>query len=131
MAWAPPNWGVWGAAATSLALLKEKIYFNTFFKNFEERGIDIKKIFSVITDGTPAMMRQHSRFVALVEQKFGHPVMELHCIIHQENLCGKISNSALYDEMSIVTKIVTFLVARSTTTHRQFRSLLKDGKCIP
>ena len=66
-----------------------------------------------------------------VEQKIGYPVMELHWIIHQENLCAKISNSAIYDVMLIVRKIVSFLVARSVTTHRQFRSLLEDGKCIP
>ena len=42
--------------------------------------------------------------------------------------CAKISNSALNDVMSTVTKIVNFLVARSATTHRQFRSLLKEIK---
>ena len=52
--------------------------------------------------------------------------MKLHCIVHQENLCAKISNSALNDVMSTVTKIVNFLVARSAATHRQFRSLLKE-----
>ena len=52
--------------------------------------------------------------------------MKLHCIVHQENLCAKISNSALNDVMPTVTKIVNFLVARSATTHRQFRSLLEE-----
>ena len=35
---------------------KGKDILNTFTKNFEERGIDMKKIFSVTTDGAPAMM---------------------------------------------------------------------------
>ena len=65
------------------------------FKNFEEREIDIKKIISVTTDGTPAMMGQHRGSVIFVEQKIRHPVMKLHCIIHEENLSAKISNSAL------------------------------------
>ena len=39
--------------------------------------------------------------------------MTLHCIIRQENLCAKISNSALNDVMSRVTEIVGFLVART------------------
>ena len=69
---------------------------NTFMKNFEERGTDIKKIFSATIDGAPAMTGQHHGSLTLVEQKIGHPVMELHCIIHQKNLCVKISNSALY-----------------------------------
>ena len=77
------------------------------------------------------MMGQHRGFVTLVEQKIGDPVMELHCIIHQENLCAKISNSALYDVMSIVMKIVNFLVAHSAATPRQLQSLLEDAKCTP
>ena len=89
-------------------------------------GIDTKKILPVTTDGTPAMMGQHRRFVTLFERKIGHLVVKLHCIIYQENLCAKISNSALNDVMSTVTKIVSFLIARSATTHRQFRSLLEE-----
>ena len=103
-----------------------KDILDTFTKHFEERGIDMKKIFSVTTDGAPAMIGQHRGFVNLFEQKIRHPVMKLHCIVHQENLCEKISNSALNDVMSTVTKIVNFLVPRSATTHRQFRSLLEE-----
>ena len=66
------------------------------------------------------MMAQHRGFVTVVEQNIGHPVMELHGIIYPENLCARISNSALHDVMSIVTKIVSFFVAHSATTHRQF-----------
>ena len=103
-----------------------KDVLDTFTKHFEERGIDMKKIFSVTTDGAPAMIGQHRGFVNLIEQKIRHPVMKLHCIVHQENLSAKISNSPLNDVMSTVTKIVNFLVARSATTHRQFRSLLEE-----
>ena len=66
------------------------------------------------------MMGKHRGFDTTVDRNIGHPVVKLHCIIHQENLCAKISNSALNDVMSTVTKIVSFLVARSATTHRQF-----------
>ena len=72
------------------------------------------------------LLIQHREFVNLIEQKIRHPVMKLHCIVHQENLCSKISNSALNDVISTVTKIVNFLVARSATTHRLFRSLLEE-----
>ena len=99
---------------------------NTFIKHFEQRNIDIKKMFSITTDGAPAMVGIHRRFVTLAEQMIGHPVMKLHWIIHQENLCAKISDSELNDVMSTVTKIVNFLVARSAKTHRQFRSLLEE-----
>ena len=99
---------------------------NTFIKHFEQRDIDIKKIFSITTDGAPAMVGIHRGFVTLAEQMIGHPAMKLHCIIHQENLCAKISDSELNDVTSTVTKIVNFLVARSAKTHRQFRSLLEE-----
>ena len=96
-------------------------------KNFEERGFDIK-IFSIATDSAPLMMGQHRGFVSFVEQKIGHPVINLQCIIHLENLCGKISNSALNDVMSTVTKIVSLLVACFATTHRKFRPLPEEMK---
>ena len=101
-----------------------KNIIDIFIKHFEERRIDMKKIFSVpvTTNGAPAMIGQHPGFINLTEQKIMHPVMKLHCIVHQENLCAKTSKSALND----VTKIVNFLVARSTTTYRQFRSLLEE-----
>ena len=51
--------------------------------------------------------------------------MKFHRIIHQENLCAKISNSDL-QVMCIVTKIVNFLVERSALTHRQFQTLLDE-----
>ena len=50
----------------------------------------------------------------------------MHCIVHQENLCAKISNSTLNDVMSTVTNIVNSFIARSAATHRQFRSLLEE-----
>ena len=76
-----------------------KDILDTFTKHFEERVTDVKKIFSVTTDGAPATIRQHREFVNLIEQKISYSVMKLHCIVYQENLCEKISNSALNDEM--------------------------------
>ena len=48
-----------------------KVILDIFTKNFEERGIDIKKIFSVATVDTPAIMGQRHGFVTLVEQRLG------------------------------------------------------------
>ena len=56
----------------------EKDILDTFTKHFEERGIDMKKIFSVTTDGASAMTAgQQREFVNLIEQKLRHPVMKL------------------------------------------------------
>ena len=43
-----------------------KDILDTFTKHFEERRIDMKKIFSVTTDGAPAMIGQHRGFVNLI-----------------------------------------------------------------
>uniref|UniRef100_A0A8C6LBI0 HAT C-terminal dimerisation domain-containing protein n=1 Tax=Nothobranchius furzeri TaxID=105023 RepID=A0A8C6LBI0_NOTFU len=93
---------------------------------FEERGIDIAKIFAVTTDGAPAMVGKHRGAVTLIEEQIGHPITKLHCIIHQENLCAKMSNSDLNDVMATVSKIVNFIVKQSALTHRQFQSLLEE-----
>ena len=69
-------------------------------------------------------MGQHRGFVALLGQKIGHLAIKLHCIIYQGNFCGKISNLALDDVMSTLTKIVSILVACSATAHRKFQFLL-------
>ena len=61
----------------------------TFTKHFEERRIDIKKIFSGTTDGAPPTIGQHHKINNLIDQKIRFFVMKLHCIVHQENLCVK------------------------------------------
>lgn len=52
---------------------KGKAILDTFTNHFEENKIDIKKIFSVKTDGAPAVIGRHCEFVTLVEKKIGHP----------------------------------------------------------
>ena len=82
----------------------------TFVNHFEERGIDIRtdKIFSVTTDSAPAVVGKHGGFVKIVENQIGHPTLNFHCIIHQQNLCAKISNSGLNNVMTTVVKIMIF-----------------------
>ncbi|KAM3616643.1 uncharacterized protein V6R79_021193 [Siganus canaliculatus] len=67
---------------------KEEDVAKVFIEHFEGRGVDIKKIFAVTTDGAPAMVGKHKGALKLIEDKVGHSVMKLHCIIHQENPCG-------------------------------------------
>ena len=97
-----------------------------FLKYLDNANINPNKIFAITTDGAPAMVGKHRGFVKLLENKIGRDVLKVHCIIHQENLCAKISNSSLNDVMLLVTKIVNLLVARSSSTHRQFRALLEE-----
>ncbi|CAM2115545.1 unnamed protein product [Caretta caretta] len=89
----------------------------SFVSHFEERGIDIRKIFCVTRDGVPAMVGKQNGFVKLLEDQIGRSTVKFHCINHQENLCAKISNSELNNVMNIVVRIVNFLVAQSALTH--------------
>uniref|UniRef100_A0A8C8RPP1 Uncharacterized protein n=1 Tax=Pelusios castaneus TaxID=367368 RepID=A0A8C8RPP1_9SAUR len=98
----------------------------TFVNHFEERGVDIRKIFCVTTSDAPAIVGKQMRFVKLLEDKIGHPTVKLHCVIHQENLCAEILNSELNNVVNTVVQIVNFLVARSTLIHGRFRALLEE-----
>ena len=99
---------------------------NTFIHHFEDRGVDIRKIFAITTDGAPAMVGENKGFTKMVEDKIGHPILKLHCIIHQENLCAKISNSDLNKVMATVTKIVHFLVAHTSPMQWEFQAFLEE-----
>ena len=55
-------------------------------------------------------------------------VIKLHCIIHQENLCGKILYSALKNVMSTVTKIVIYLSHALLQHKHNFDFYLKRWK---
>ncbi|CAM5105972.1 unnamed protein product [Natator depressus] len=98
----------------------------SFVDHFEKRGVDIRKILCVTTDGAPAMVGKQKGFVKLLEDQIGCPTVKFHCIIHQENLCAKISNSELNNVMNTVAQILNFLVARPALTHRQFQALLDE-----
>ncbi|XP_064120815.1 general transcription factor II-I repeat domain-containing protein 2A-like [Macrobrachium nipponense] len=97
-----------------------------FTDHFENRGVDIGKIFAITTDGAPAMVGKNMGFNKMVEDKIGHPILKLHCIVHQENLRAKILSSDLNKVMTTVTKSVIFLVAQSSLTHRQFQAFLEE-----
>lgn len=64
--------------------------------------------------------------VKLMEEKVSHPIMKLHCIVHQENLCAKMSNSDLHEVMATAAKVVNVIVIQSVLKHQYFQSLLKE-----
>ncbi|KAH1165489.1 hypothetical protein KIL84_023048 [Mauremys mutica] len=80
------------------------------------------------TDGTPAMIGQKNRLVALVQRKMAKQNTEqptaLHCIIHRQALCSKSLKSD--NVMSIVVKSVNYIHSRSLQ-HRPFRAFLEEN----
>jgi len=59
----------------------------------------------------------------LLKLKNIEPPINIHCIIHQQALCGKVIG--LEHVMSVVTKAVNFIRSHGLT-HRQFQSFLLE-----
>ena len=53
--------------------IKETDILEKFINHFENRQIDIKKIFAVTTDGAAAMVGRDRGFIALIKETIGHP----------------------------------------------------------
>jgi hypothetical protein len=95
----------------------------------EDIGLNLSKIVSVTTDGTPCMIGKDRGFVNLLSKKIGHPLIGFHCIIHQEALCAKDGLMQYENILKLVTKIVNFINARALNK-RQFSLLLEDVNSI-
>ncbi|KAI6648708.1 General transcription factor II-I repeat domain-containing protein 2 [Oopsacas minuta] len=78
------------------------------------------------TDGAPNMIGKEIGAVKLLLDEVvppQHRCLSLHCIIHQESLCGK---SLKYQNvMDVVVKVINFIRSKGLN-HRQFRTLLKE-----
>ncbi|XP_044730447.1 general transcription factor II-I repeat domain-containing protein 2A-like [Chrysoperla carnea] len=92
---------------------------------FDDLNLDWNKLTAITTDGAPSMVGRHNGLVARLRKKVlesnGSPPLDIHCIIHQQNLCGKILN--LDHVMKVVTKSVN-LIRSYSTNHRIFKEFL-------
>ena len=89
-------------------------------------SLDMTKLVRITTDGAPAMTGQTNGLVSLLSRHLGtgnRELVKFHCIIHQQNLCGK--DLGFQDVMTLATKTINFIKSRGLN-HRQFRSLLED-----
>lgn len=131
-----------GAVATALHCLNDILHpclhRHWFWFIIVGEHEDIWKIFAMTNDGTPAVTRKQQRSVRLIEKNVGHSFMKLHCIIHQENHCAKMSNSDLNKVMATLVKVLNFIVKRSALTHTlavpvpaQKHDLHKQKHCSP
>lgn len=90
--------------------------------------LPFKKIVGLATDGAPAMVGVDNGvgkrlFSEILQSNPNASFIHIHCIIHQEVLCGK---ALKFDNvLKIVTKIVNFIRARGLN-HRQFTEFLKE-----
>lgn len=102
--------------------------FQVLEKCIEKHGLSWDKLVSMATDGAPAMISQNVGVVGLTKKKLnslgtGINFVSIHCILHQEALCGK--SIKMKEVMDIVVKTINFIRSRGLN-HRQFISFLAD-----
>lgn len=88
-----------------------------------------EKLVSVATDGAPSMVGKIKGFIGRLKAKFGTlglDFTEIHCLLHQENLCAKSVH--MTEVLDLVMRIVNLIKANGKT-HRQFRKFLEDLHC--
>ncbi|KAM3842708.1 zinc finger BED domain-containing protein 5-like, partial [Diretmus argenteus] len=89
-----------------------------------ERGIDIKTVVSIATDGAPAMIGKEKGAVQRLKEH--HPdLLSYHCIIHQSVLCASLGKE-YSDVMENIMKLVNYLRASSALQHRLLRAFLTE-----
>ena len=101
----------------------EDIY-NAIKEMLRKRGIDLKQVVSITTDGAPAMVVRERGAVARMKED-NPDLIAYHCIIHQSVLCAHLSEE--YAEvMNTMMKLINFLRASSSHQHRLLREFLKE-----
>ena len=91
---------------------------------FQVNGLDMNKIFLLVTDGAPPMLGKRQGVTTQLSTVA--PQMQLlHCLIYQSVLCSKLRNK-MKETMDMVIKIVNFIRSTSSLQHRLFRQLLEE-----
>uniref|UniRef100_UPI0019396E1D general transcription factor II-I repeat domain-containing protein 2-like n=1 Tax=Styela clava TaxID=7725 RepID=UPI0019396E1D len=57
--------------------------------SLDKFNIDRKNIYSITTDGAPALTGQHNGFISLFKESVDHEILSYHCLIHQQQLCAQ------------------------------------------
>lgn len=91
----------------------------------KETNLLMDKLISVCTDRAPCMVGSNKGFVALHREHENRPILRLHCILHQEELCSQTCGKQFGEMMSLVINVVNFIVARALND-RHFKSLLDE-----
>ena len=93
----------------------------------DDLELDWSKLVGVTTDGARSMVGRHNGLVTRVCQQVidsnGVIPLALHCIIHQQNLCGKQLN--LEHVIKVVVKSVNFIRSHALN-HRSFKEFLNE-----
>uniref|UniRef100_A0A3B3II42 HAT C-terminal dimerisation domain-containing protein n=1 Tax=Oryzias latipes TaxID=8090 RepID=A0A3B3II42_ORYLA len=99
--------------------------FKSFNEFAKEKNLPMDKLVSVCTDGALCMVGKNRGFVALLREHEKRRILSFHCILHQEALCAQMCGEQFGEVMSLVVRVVNFIVARALND-RQFKALLDE-----
>ena len=102
--------------------------FEAVNQTLQKLDIDFSKCSAIVTDGAKAMVGSKNGFFGLIKQRgLNFPV--IHCIIHQEALCGKVVK--LCTAMQTVTKIINVIKGgHKFLSHRRFQNFLEEHNAL-
>ncbi|XP_066945264.1 general transcription factor II-I repeat domain-containing protein 2A-like [Macrobrachium rosenbergii] len=91
--------------------------------SLDKFSIDRKNIYSITTDGAPALTGKHNGFITLFKESVDHEILSYHCLIHQQQLCAQKLN--MKHLMTDLVKAVNFIRSR-VLNHREFKAFLDE-----
>lgn len=102
--------------------------FEAVNQTLQKFNVNFSKCSAIVTDGAKAMIGSKIGFFGQIKQRgFKFPV--IHCIIHQEALCGKVVK--LCTAMQTVTKIINLIKGgQKFLSHRKFQHFLEEHNAI-
>lgn len=102
--------------------------YHAFIKKTEEFNINFNKCSVIVTDGAPAMTGMKEGFCGLLHRN-NITCLTVHCLIHQEALCGK--EIKMCRAMKMVTSITNFIRGgHKSLSHRQFKNFLQEVNAV-
>ena len=91
--------------------------------SLDKFNIDRKNIYSITTDGAPALTGKHNGFITLFKESVDHEILSYHCLIHQQQLCAQKLN--MKHLMTDLVKAVNLIRSRGLC-HRKFKAFLDE-----
>ena len=91
--------------------------------SLDKFNIDRNNIYSITTDGVPALAGKHNGFITLFKESVDHEILSYHCLIHQQQLCAQKLN--MKHLMTDLVKAVNFIKSRGLN-HREFKAFLYE-----
>ena len=89
--------------------------------SLDKFNIDRKNIYSITTDGAPALTDKHNGFITLFKESGDHEILSYHCLIHQQQLFAQKLN--MKHLMTDLVKAVNFIRSWDLN-HRKFKAFL-------